>query len=128
MVLQLAALFAILATVLAMLGLYGVMAYTVTRRTREFGVRIALGAPAERIRGMVLREAGLILAVGLALGVPAALALSRLAEALLFGVKAFDAVVVLGAVVALSAAAMLAGYVPARRATRVDPIATLRYE
>jgi putative ABC transport system permease protein len=127
-VLQLAASFAAIATVLAMLGLYGVMAYSVTRRTREIGIRLALGAGTARIRSMVMRELLVILAVGLLLGVPAALALSRLTESQLFGVKAYDVSVVLGAVSALAAAAFLAAYLPARRATRVNPTEALRYE
>jgi putative ABC transport system permease protein len=128
LVLQLAAAFAILATLLAMLGLYGVMAHSVTRRTREIGIRMALGAPPARIRRMVLREMLWILGIGLVVGVPAALALSRLTESQLYGVKAFDAVVVAGAAFALAATAALAGYLPARRASRVSPISALRYE
>jgi putative ABC transport system permease protein len=127
-VLQLAASFAAIATVLAMLGLYGVMAYSVTRRTREIGIRLALGAGTARIRSMVMRELLVILAAGLLLGVPAALALGRMTESQLFGVKAYDTSVVLGAVSALAAAAFLAAYLPARRATRVNPVEALRYE
>jgi predicted permease len=128
LVLQLSAAFAVLATLLAMLGLYGVMAYNVARRTREIGIRIALGAAQENIRGMVMREVGFIIAAGVVVGVPAALALARLTESQLFGVKSFDPVVVVAAVLALTLSAVLAGYLPARRATRVDPIVALRYE
>ncbi|HWR50019.1 MAG TPA: ABC transporter permease [Bryobacteraceae bacterium] len=128
LILQLSAVFSILATLLAMLGLYGVMAYSVTRRTREIGIRIALGAATGSIRGMVMRQLLIILAIGLALGVPAALALSRFAESLLFGVKSFDGTVVAGAVAALIVAALLAGFLPARRATRISPTVALRYE
>ncbi len=127
-VVQLSAAFAIVATLLAMLGLYGVMAYSVTRRTREIGIRLALGAPVTNIRAMVFRELGWILAAGLVLGIPAALGLARLAESQLFGVKSFDLPVVAAAAVALTVAAVLAGYVPARRATRVDPVSALRHE
>ncbi|HXB68805.1 MAG TPA: ABC transporter permease [Candidatus Acidoferrales bacterium] len=127
-VLQLAATFAILATALAMLGLYGVMAHSVTRRTREIGIRMALGAGPRRIRGMVLRELAWILGIGLGTGVPAALVLARYTKSQLFGVEAFDAVVVAGAVVVLTATAVAAGYVPARRASKVSPLNALRYE
>jgi predicted permease len=127
-VLQLAAVFAILATLLAMLGLYGVMAHSVTRRTREIGIRIALGAQAGRIRGMVLREMLWIVGIGLGTGVPAAFFLARLTESQLFGVKANDVAVIAGATVALAATAALAAYLPARRASRVNPLRALRYE
>jgi len=128
LVLQLAAAFAVLATLLAMLGLYGVMAHSVTRRTREIGIRMALGAAPGRIRGMVMRELLWILGIGLATGIPAALALSRLTQSQLYGVQAFDAAVVLCAAAALTATAMAAAYLPARRASRVSPLNALRYE
>jgi len=128
LVLQLACAFGVLATLLAMLGLYGVMAFGVTRRTREIGIRMAMGANAGSIRSLVLREVAVILAFGILLGVPAALALSRLAESQLFGVKAYDLGVVVAALFALSLAAVLAGLVPAYRASRVNPVEALRYE
>ena len=127
-VLQLAAAFAILATVLAMLGLYGVMAHSVARRTREIGIRIALGARPRSIRGMVLRDMLWILGIGLATGIPAALALSRLTESQLYGVKSFDALVLASATAALAVTAAAAAYLPARRASKVDPLMALRYE
>ena len=126
--LQLAAAFAILATLMAMLGLYGVMAYSVTRRTREIGIRLALGAGNGRIRRMVMRELLIILAVGVAVGVPAALAVAQLTESQLFGVNSRDAGVTVSAVAALAIAAVVAGYFPARRATRVNPVEALRHD
>jgi len=128
MVMQLAAAFAILATALAMLGLYGVMAHSVTRRTREIGIRMALGAAPGRIRYMVMRELFWILAIGLAAGIPAALALSKLTGSQLYGVKSYDLIVVAIAALALTATAAAAGYLPARRASRVNPLDALRYE
>ena len=127
-VLQLAAVFAVLATGLAMLGLYGVMAHSVTRRTREIGIRMALGAEPGRIRGMVLRELLWILIAGLVTGVPAAMLLARYTETQLFGVKARDVMVIAGAVLALTMTAIAAGYLPARKASRVNPLEALRYE
>jgi ABC-type antimicrobial peptide transport system permease subunit len=128
MVLQLAGTFALLATVLAMLGLYGVMAHSVTRRTREIGIRMALGAAPARIKGMVMREMAWILGAGIALGVPAALALAKVTESQLFGVKSRDLIVIVSAVVALSVTAALAGFLPARKASRVNPMTALRWE
>jgi predicted permease len=128
LILQLSAAFAILATALAMLGLYGVMAYNVTRRTREIGIRLALGANPAAIRRMVMREMVWILGIGLVIGVPAALALARLTESQLYGVKSFDATVFTGAVLALAITAAAAAYVPASRAAKVSPTQALRYE
>jgi predicted permease len=128
LVLQLAASFAILATILAMLGLYGVMAHNVTRRTREIGIRLALGARPGLIRSMVLREMLWMLGIGLLVGVPAALGASKLAESQLFGVKANDAAVVVSTGVILGLTAVFAAYWPARRASRVNPLDALRYE
>ncbi len=127
-VLNLAAAFAVLATVLAMLGVYGVMAHSVTRRTREIGIRMALGAAPARIRGMVLRELLWILGIALAAGIPAALVLAKLTESQLYGVKSRDLLVVISAALALALTAILAGWLPARRAARVSPMDALRYE
>ena len=128
LVLKLAGAFAVLATALAMLGLYGVMANSVTRRTREIGIRMALGAKPSRIKAMVLRELLWILGLGLATGIPAALALARLTQTQLYQVKPYDLMVVAAAATVLCITAVAAGYIPARRAARVNPLIALRYE
>jgi len=125
---SISAAFAGLATLLAALGLYGVLAYTVTQRTREFGLRMALGADARNVRALVLRQVGMMTLVGGAIGLASALALGRTAESLLFKMSARDPFVFAGAVVALTAVALAAGLIPAVRASRVDPMTALRYE
>jgi predicted permease len=120
--------FAGLATLLAAIGMYGVLAYNVARRTREIGVRMALGAPAGRVRGLVLRETSWMLGVGTAFGLASAAALGRLVQAMLFGLEPWDPAIYSGAAVALGAIALFAAYIPARRATRVDPVVALRHE
>jgi len=120
--------FAALATLLAAVGLYGVLAYTVSRRTREIGVRMALGADAPRVRWMVLKQVGKMTLIGGAIGLSVALALGRTAQSLLFGLEAHDPVVVVGAMVVLAMVSLAAGYLPAYRASTVDPIKALRYE
>jgi putative ABC transport system permease protein len=120
--------FAALATLLAAVGLYGVLSYTVAQRTREIGVRMALGADAGRIRGMVLRQVAGMLLVGGAVGVATALGLGRAAQSLLYGLQGNDATVVGAAAGVLAAVALGAGYVPAWRASRVQPMGALRAE
>ena len=128
LIMRLAASFAMLATVLAMLGLYGVMAHGVAQRTREIGIRMALGAAPAKIRSMVMQDLVWILGFGLALGIPAALASTRLVESRLFGVHARDASIVASATLLLIITACAAAYWPARRASRVDPLNALRCE
>jgi predicted permease len=120
--------FALLAATLAAIGLYGVMAYTVTRRVREIGIRIALGANQGRVAWLILREVAMLALAGLLAGVPLAFALGRAAESLLFGVKAGDPTVFAGASLLLALVALLGGYLPARRAAKVDPMVALRRE
>ncbi|MFI5234554.1 MAG: FtsX-like permease family protein, partial [Gemmatimonadales bacterium] len=124
----LSAAFAVLATLLAGIGLYGVLAYTVAQRTREIGVRMALGADVRRVRAMVMRQVGKMTLVGGLLGVVAALGLGRAARSLLYGLQGHDPVVFVLSVLALVLVAAAAGYVPARRASEVDPMQALRYE
>jgi putative ABC transport system permease protein len=120
--------FALLAALLASIGLYGMMAYTVARRTPEFGIRMALGASLGNVRALVLREALALTAVALLIGLPCAFAAGHLARSLLFGVTPADPLTFLLTALALPAAAALASFVPARRATRVDPMIALRCE
>jgi ABC-type antimicrobial peptide transport system permease subunit len=120
--------FAALATLLAALGLYGVLAYTVTQRTREFGLRMALGADSANVRRLVLHQVGLMTCIGALIGLAAALAIGRVAESLLFQMTARDPMVFAGATVVLIAVALCAGLIPAYRASRVNPMTALRYE
>jgi predicted permease len=118
----------LLAAVLAAIGLYGVMAYVVARRTREIGIRMALGASRESIAALILREVARMATIGLAIGLAAAFAADRLVASWLYGVEATDPLVFAGAVLLLALVALLAGGLPARRAASVDPVVALRYE
>ncbi len=120
--------FGVVALLLAALGLYGVMAQAVTRRTREIGIRMALGAEARKVMRLVLRDALVMVAVGAGIGIPAVLAATRYTESMLYGVKAHDPSTLAAAALLLVAVTGLAGYLPARRATRVDPMIALRDE
>jgi predicted permease len=125
---MLSAAFGFLATMLAAIGLYGVMAYMVARRTREIGIRIALGADRLKVVWMVMREVGWMAAIGMAIGLACAIVLGRFVQSQLFGLAAYDPLTLMLATFTLGAAAIAAGYIPALRATRVDPVVALRYE
>jgi predicted permease len=120
--------FGAMAMILAAIGLYGVMAFAVTRRTPEIGIRIALGAQSREVRWMVLRQSLVMALWGIAVGIPGALALARLIRTMLYGVEPDDPASVAGAVAVIAAVAALAAWIPARRASRIDPMAALRNE
>jgi predicted permease len=124
----LSSVFGALATILAIIGLYGVMAYMVTRRSREIGIRMALGARGSNVAWMVMREVLGLVGAGVAVGLPAAYALTRVVRAQLYGVEPGDTASLIAATVLLTAVALLAGYLPARRAAGYDPVKVLRYE
>jgi len=125
---MLLAVFAGVAMILAAIGIYGVIAYSVTQRTREIGIRMALGAQRAQMLGMVLRQSLMLVAIGITIGFLVALAATRVMATLLYGVGANDVSIYATVIALLSAAAFLASYVPARRAMKVDPMVALRYE
>ena len=120
--------FGLLAALLACVGVYGIMAFAATQRTREIGIRMALGASRREILQMVLRESLLLVAIGIAMGIFMALGASRLISTLLYGLQPTDPLTIAAATLLMIAAAGLAGYLPARRASYVDPMVALRYE
>ncbi len=120
--------FGALALLLAMIGLYGALSYLVAQRQREFGIRMALGAPRDSILRLVMRDVVIVLAGGLTVGAGISLAAVGLLQKMLFGLAARDTVTLLASIGVLSAVAFFAGYLPARRATRIDPMVALRYE
>jgi ABC-type antimicrobial peptide transport system permease subunit len=117
-----------LATVLAAVGIYGILAFAVARRTREIGIRMALGAEAADVLSLILRQTAAMVAAGLLLGAAAAAAISRLIASALYGVRPMDPLVIGGACAVLLLMALLASYFPARRAALTDPLAALRHE
>jgi ABC-type antimicrobial peptide transport system permease subunit len=122
----LAAIVSTIGVLLAALGVYGVAAYHVNRRTREIGVRLALGALRGQVLGLILQHAGRLAAVGTALGLAAAALLTRLLEGMLYGVRPLDPISFAGAAIALGALALIAGLVPATRAASINPVEALR--
>jgi putative ABC transport system permease protein len=120
--------FAVLALVLAGVGIYGVISYSVSQSTHEIGVRMALGANTRSVLGMVLKDAMRMALTGVAIGAAAAFAVTRVMKGLLFGVSASDPLTFFSVALLLSLVTLLASYIPANRATRVDPIIALRYE
>jgi ABC-type antimicrobial peptide transport system permease subunit len=124
----LASVFGLLALLLTSIGIYGVVAYQITRRTGEVGIRLALGAQRRDVLWMFMRETLLVLAVGAAIGLPAAVAASYALRSLLFGLQPSDPLTIIWAMMTLVGAGSLAGFLPAWRATKVDPMVALRYE
>jgi ABC-type antimicrobial peptide transport system permease subunit len=125
---KLAGAFALLALILACVGLYGIMSYTVANRTREIGLRMALGAQRTNILWLILSESLLVVVAGVLVGVPASLFASRILSAVLFGVTATDAGSLVTVILILVAVALLASYIPARRAAKLDPLIALRID
>jgi ABC-type antimicrobial peptide transport system permease subunit len=128
LVAMLAAGFGLLATVLASIGLYGVMAFVVARRRKELGIRLALGAQPGNLVWLVMQEVLLLLAIGLAVGIPTAMALGQLVSTQLYGIQPHDPGIAIATMVLLTIVSAAAGLIPARRASQIDPILALRYE
>jgi predicted permease len=124
----LSSLFGVLATVLAMIGLYGVTAYSVARRIQEIGIRMALGAQSRDVLGLILREGMILAGVGIGIGLAIAWGLTRVLRSLLFGITPTDPATFVCAAILLTMVALLASYFPARRAAKIDPMEALRYE
>jgi ABC-type antimicrobial peptide transport system permease subunit len=120
--------FGLLATLLASIGLYGVMAFVVARRRKELGIRMALGAGPSGVVWLVMREVLVLLAIGLAVGIPSAMALGRFVSSQLYGVPSTDPWTALATMALLALVSAAAGLIPARRASQIDPILALRYE
>ncbi|HWW23186.1 MAG TPA: FtsX-like permease family protein [Edaphobacter sp.] len=120
--------FGLLALALACVGIYGIMAYTVSQRTNEIGIRLALGAHRQQVRVMVIRQATRLAILGVIIGVAASLALSRLVKSMLYGLKPTDPISIIGAATLLLAVALIASWIPALRASRVEPMEALRHE
>jgi ABC-type antimicrobial peptide transport system permease subunit len=128
MLAALSSVFGVLATLLAAIGLYGVMAFVVARRTREIGIRMALGATGRSVVRLVMWEVLVLSSAGLAIGLAAALGLTRFVEAQLFGIKPTDILTMLLATLVIGVVASAVGFLPARRATRIDPVQALRFQ
>jgi ABC-type antimicrobial peptide transport system permease subunit len=120
--------FACLATLLAGIGLYGVLAYSVAQRTREIGVRMALGASSGAVRSMVMRQIAVMVVIGAVLGIAGAIGMAKGAKSILFEITGTDPIVMVVTVVLLGLVSLAAGYIPARRASKIDPMQALRYE
>ena len=125
---KLLAIFAGIAVLLAVIGIYGVMSYYVSQRTREIGIRVALGANSRNVLGLVVKLAAKLALIGVVVGIALALGVARLIAAFLYGVSPSDPITYASVAVVLIAVALLASFIPARRATKVDPMTALRYE
>jgi len=128
MIAVLSSAFGSVATVLALIGLYGVMAFTVARRAKEIGIRVSLGAQAGDVVGMMMREVCAVMLAGIVIAIPLYIAIARVIRSQLYGIQPNDPFYIAGAAIGLFVIGLIAGYVPSRRALRVDPIRVLRYE